>query len=321
MAKDPDISVVICTRNRAAKLNTVLEAFARIETDRSWELLMIDNASTDDTFATLQAADTLGGRMQVHKCERIGLGAARAFAWPLAKGRIVAFTDDDCYPAPDYIDAISRVFAEHPDVDLVGGRIMLFDPDDVRMAIDERTEPVEYPPHVFVDTGAFHGANISVRKTALARAGGFDPELGAGTAFPCEDIDMVAAVLWSGGKARFDPRPVVFHHHGRKKADLTKLWMSYDAGRGAYYAKFLLRADSRASYLRGWGRRLLKRKRLGEIRQFGRELQFGYKYAIAKRRFGFVALGIVPALFTFLIVAGLVTAKFTLLRIIPQPRP
>ncbi len=96
-----ELTIIICTRNRGSRLHMVLDALARIERKRTWEVLMIDNASTDNTADVLRQADNLGGRLRVARADRIGLGAARDFAWRLAKGDIIAFTDDDCYPASD----------------------------------------------------------------------------------------------------------------------------------------------------------------------------------------------------------------------------
>ena len=106
---------------------------------------------------------------------------------------MIALTDDDCYVAEDYVDAVLAAFDGRPDVGVLGGRILLFDPDDARVTIDERDHPVEMAPHSFVVAGAIKGANLSFRREALQKIGGFDPGLGAGTPFPCEDIDAVAA--------------------------------------------------------------------------------------------------------------------------------
>src|SRR6202030_2914998 len=116
----------------------------------------------------------------------------------------------------------------HPEVGCVGGRILLYDPQDARMTIDERIVPCEIRPFHFVTTGELQGANLSIRVEVLERVGGFDRELGAGTKFPCEDIDIVASTLWAGFAARFEPGPVVFHHHGRKRHEIAKLVAGYD---------------------------------------------------------------------------------------------
>lgn len=247
-----DLSIVICTRNRADRLEPMLRSLAALRSDRTWEVLLVDNASTDNTFAVLQNADDLAGRKRVLSAETVGLGAARDFAWRSATGEIITFTDDDCYVGPDFVNAVVTVFAENPELACLGGRILLYDPTDARITIDERETAESIPDHTFVKAGTLQGANLSFRRNALEAIGGIDPALGAGTPFPCEDVDAVAATVWAGLQAGFDPRPVIWHHHGRKSGDLPRLQREYDLGRGAYYAKHLLHKDRRFTYLKGW---------------------------------------------------------------------
>lgn len=249
-----DLSIVICTRNRANQLRQALAAIERVQTQRDWEAVIVDNGSTDETAAVI-------GEM-AKRCHRIryvfeaepGLGAARDTGWRAAAGTILSFTDDDCYVATDYVDAVCQAFTERDDAGFIGGKISLFDPSDAPVTIDLRQEPVVIPPRIFVPTGALQGANISYRRSTLERIGGFDRRLGAGTPYPCEDIDAVAAAVWAGIGGAYDPRPTVAHHHGRKQEDVCKLNASYDAGRGAYYMKYLGRPDSREVYLQNWSR-------------------------------------------------------------------
>jgi hypothetical protein len=94
-----------------------------------------------------------------------------------------------------------------------------------------------------------------MRKIVLSEIGGYDERMGAGTKFAAEDIDLAAAALWSGVMGVYDPRPVVYHHHGRKtQAESAKLLTFYGAGRGAYYAKYVLKRESSRTYLRAWMR-------------------------------------------------------------------
>ncbi len=254
-----DLSIVICTRNRADRLDGVLSSLAALRSERTWEVLLVDNASTDDTMAVLQSAEGLEGHKRVLLAETIGLGAARDFAWRSAKGELITFTDDDCYLQPDFVDAVVTVFAEKPRLACVGGRILLHDPTDAKITIDERETAESIPPRSFVQAGWLQGANLTFRRSALEAIGGIDPALGAGTPFPCEDVDAVATTVWAGLQTGFDPRPVVRHHHGRKVPDLPKIEHGYDLGRGAYYAKSLLHGERRATYLKGWLREAMKR--------------------------------------------------------------
>ncbi|MGI4955014.1 MAG: glycosyltransferase family 2 protein [Janthinobacterium lividum] len=292
MNRDPsdssvDLSIVVCTRNRAASLGGMLRSLAELHNRHSWEVILADNASSDDTAGVIGRPDPGGGRLRYMRVDRVGLGAARDAAWRQASGRIIAFTDD--YLAPDYVDAVVGVFDRHAGLGCLGGRILLYDPRDAAVTSDERTEQAGTPPRVFADAGILHGANLLLPRSTLVDIGGFDSDLGAGTEFPCEDIDVVTAVLWSGRPALFHPAPVVWHHHGRRVADIGKLFMGYDKGRGAYFAKHLLRPDTRSAYLRGWwavSRR--DQTRYGLVR-ITREMRAAFSYLRHKKAYGFLA--------------------------------
>lgn len=246
-----DVSIIICTLNRAASLQGTLDSLAAIRSEREWEVILLDSSS-DNTAEVVKAADDCGGRLRYAYEEPLGLGAARDTAWRLARGRICAFTDDDCYLDPGFVDAVAAAFDDHPDAGCIGGRILLYDPEDAPITIDERTEPRTISARQPVSAGELQGANLSIPRSVLETVGGFDRNMGAGTPFPCEDVDVLAATLWAGYPAYFDPRPVVHHHHGRRGEAAQRVAEVYDRGRGAYYAKFILRRDTRFVYLRNW---------------------------------------------------------------------
>jgi GT2 family glycosyltransferase len=145
---------------------------------------------------------------------------------------------------------------ENASCGFAAGRILRFDDRDLAVTIQESKERVEFKPFTFMPTGHVHGANMAFRRSALERIGGFDTRLGAGSPIPSgEDIDALAAVLWAGFAGIYDPRAVVYHDHGRRSGDdLSRLMHAYDVGRGAYYAKNVLKSGPRVTYLRAWGR-------------------------------------------------------------------
>jgi glycosyltransferase involved in cell wall biosynthesis len=249
-----DLSLAICTRNRAAQLQRTLEIISQLHSDAAWEIIVVDNGSTDMTPAVVQAARGANPRIIYVREEQQGLGAARNTAWRTARGDIISYVDDDCYPSHGFVDDVLNVFRAWEDVGYITGRITLHDPEDALVTCDLREVPADIPPYSFQRAGVVQGANTSVRRKVLAVIGGFDRRLGAGTRFPCEDADMGAAASWAGFKGRFDPAPSVAHHHGRKRADIPALFEGYDRGRGAYYMKYILRDDSRAAYIKGWSR-------------------------------------------------------------------
>jgi PST family polysaccharide transporter len=287
-----DLSIVVCTFNRAPQLEAMLRTAASLRTTRAVEVLVVDNASSDDTPGVVAEAASRDPRLRRMTVSRRGLGAARDAAWRAARGRIVAFTDDDCYLAEDYADAMLDAFARNPDAGCIGGRILLHDPADAPETIDERDTAACTPPCRFIDAGAVHGANLAFRREALVRAGGFDAAMGAGTSFPCEDIDAAAAVLWSGRAVCFDPAPVVRHHHGRRLHEVPALFRRYDRGRGAYYAKYLLRRDSRAAYRRGWWDSATGQGDLDGLVRVTREARGALAYLRHRRAIGALAVAL-----------------------------
>ena len=292
----PDLSIVICTRNRAGQLQGTLDSLLAMKTARAWEAILVDNASTDGTADAIRRYSEREPRIRYFREERIGLGAARDRGWREARAAVIALTDDDCYVAEDYVDAVLAAFDGRPDVGVLGGRILLFDPDDARVTIDERDHPAEMAPRSFVVAGAIKGANLSFRREALQKIDGFDPGLGAGTPFPCEDIDAVAAVLWAGYRGCYDPRPLVLHHHRRREADVPRLLAGYDRGRGAYYAKFLLKPECRRTYMTGWLREVRGNLNVAGLVRLFRELRSAAAYLRSRRRIVPLIAWTLPAL-------------------------
>jgi len=281
-----EVSIVVCTRNRASRLSGAASALRALRTKHSYEIIWVDNASTDDTAAVLCRELAADPHARYVFCERIGLGAGRNFGWQMSRGRIVAFTDDDCFPAPDYVDALLTAFSDHPDAGVIGGRILLHDPKHARVTIDEGQTVRQYQSRSYVRAGVLQGANIAFRREALAAVNGMDPELGAGTPFPCEDIDVIVAVLWAGFEGYFDPRPMVRHDHGRSDADMPALMRSYDRGRGGFFAKYILRADTRLTFLLGWLRSAWHRRDWAGLRALWTEMATAVQYARSKQRYG-----------------------------------
>ena len=198
-----EVSIVICTRNRANQLQAALDALAGIRTEHVWEAVILDNGSTDHTEAVIASYASKDPRFHPAREEQPGLGAARDTAWRKASGKIVSFTDDDCYVAEDYVDRIVEAFGERPQAGYLGGRILLHDPSDAPVTIMTNTDPFDMPSRSFIAPGVLHGANLSFRREALEAIGGVSRDMGAGTPFPCEDVDAVAnAVLARSGEER-----------------------------------------------------------------------------------------------------------------------
>jgi glycosyltransferase involved in cell wall biosynthesis len=120
-------TVAICTYNGSQRISLVLEALARQDfPHEDWEVLVIDNASTDVTgeVADRFIKENLGGCGRVVREEQPGLSFARARAVQEARGEIICFLDDDNIPAPYFVAAARQAFAERPQTGVIGGRVL-----------------------------------------------------------------------------------------------------------------------------------------------------------------------------------------------------
>ncbi len=203
----------------------------------------MDNGSSDETAAVVCEFIKTTNVRAIYLFEPTpGKTNGLNTALETATGQILAFTDDDCYPAPDFLSQVWSAF-DDPSVGYIGGRIMLHDPADPPITINESTSPVTFPARSFVCAGCIQGANMAFRRRVLLDIGGFDPVFGPGALFPAaEEIDAVGRASATGWKGEYHPDEVVVrHHHGRKAADAAALWKWYAIGIGAFHMKLLLR--------------------------------------------------------------------------------
>lgn len=251
----PALTLAICSFNGARRLPACLEAVAALRCGQDWDVVLVDNASTDGTPAVMRDfAARAPVPVRIVRETRKGLGAARQAALAAARGGIVACTDDDCYVAPDFLEAILAAFAD-PRLGYISGRILLFDPDDAPVTIQTATEPKRFPAGAATGVGEIQGASLAFRREAAIAAGGFDPLLGAGTPFPSEDFDFGLRMSASGWDGAYVPELVVHHHHGRKADAAESLFRGYRIGAGAVYAKALLDLPGlRLRVLMAWAR-------------------------------------------------------------------
>jgi len=241
----PQISLIVCTRNRAESLPVCLNSIEQAAVANravEVELLIVNNGSTDATAAVLLAwQKSTSVRSRVLLAEQRGLSHARNHGLEHATGKIIAFTDDDCTVAPDYLTQVERAYAADAGPTLRGGRVELGDPRDLPFTIKTDLAPQRFTgghPGGFI-----HGCNLTMSRSALELVGRFDTRLGAGQPIgAAEDSDFVYRAHRSGVMVLYDPLIVVFHHHGRRDfAEVKLLQDVYNLGNGALYAKHGLR--------------------------------------------------------------------------------
>jgi len=237
-----DISLIICTRDRCRQLARCLRFVSEITFERSWEVIVVDNGSIDATPAVVRDFGCDGASVRYIFEPNPGKSNALNTALKNAEGDILAFTDDDCYTSPNFLTTIWKVF-NNPSVSYMVGRVMLHDPADYPIAVNESTVPATYLGRSFLTGGLgfFGGGNMAFRRTVLIGIGGFDSMFGPGARFRyAEDLDVIGRASAMGHEGRYCPEVVVRHHHQRKKSDIPPIWKACGIGLGAYHMKLLL---------------------------------------------------------------------------------
>ncbi len=245
-----DVSLLICTRDRAGSLSATLGSVARAAAyaaGTTVEVVIVDNGSVDDTPQRLtewQADQPFA--IHLVREPRPGLARARNTGLALCKGRIVAMTDDDCVVHANYFAALCTAFANVGGPTIIGGRILLGNPADLPVTIKLEDHPMVAPSKGFPG-GFVMGANLAFSADVLPLTGYFDERFGAGAPFvAAEDTDFLFRAAGVGVAVLYDPRIIVDHHHGRRHTDEeTRLLAGYSFGDGALYAKYLF-SDRRA---------------------------------------------------------------------------
>lgn len=254
MMISPKISILVCTRNRGIYLLNTLQAYEKISTNIDWELIVVNNGSTDSTPQILHTfASNTSINIRLILEQRVGVSRAKNTGLQHAVGDIIVFSDDDCYPKSDFVDAVWSNFSE-TQLDYLGARVLLYDPADLPITIQVSEDRRSFPPGSFIEPGLIHGANMAFRRKVFLEVGGFDELLGPGTNIPGgEEMDFINRVSATGFFGAYDPRPVVFHHHRRQTQEQAKTLMrSYDIGRGARYMKAILDPRQRNQACRDW---------------------------------------------------------------------
>jgi len=219
------ITVALCTWNRAPRLRVTLESMAAlvVPPGLEWDVIVVDNASTDDTReVALSFADRLPLRC-VHE-PIAGLSNARNCAVREAAGAYIIFTDDDVLLDPDWLAAYARAFARWPDADIFGGPIEPFfegtPPSWMAEALkqmgavygrqDLGDAPVRLQPEN-VGQGPY-GANMAMRRSALGPAP-FDPAFGVkhGQYRIGEETQLIRRMLEGGSEGWWSPEPKLRH--------------------------------------------------------------------------------------------------------------
>jgi glycosyltransferase involved in cell wall biosynthesis len=237
------LTVLLATRNRAQILREVLEAYCHLQVPISgWKVVVVDNASTDQTQEILAS---LSSRLPLRSVRepRVGKNFALNTGLNYVEGDLVVLTDDDVFPAPEWLISLRKAADEQPDFAMFGGVVL------ARWAVS----PPAWVP--WVDIGAVYtisksslregpiephdifGPNMAVRACVFQTGTRFDPTIGpSGSSYAMgSETELVLRLRKQGFRAWFVQGAVVEHYIRKEQLELSwVLQRGVRFGRGQY---------------------------------------------------------------------------------------
>jgi glycosyltransferase involved in cell wall biosynthesis len=135
------VSVILCTYNRAALLPRAIASVLR-QTYADWELIIIDDGSTDSTRSVVRKLIQEENRIRYFYQKNKGLAGARNTGMQKATGDILTFLDSDDAYHPDHLRKRVRYLTQHADVDFLHGGMRLVGPKKKHYVVD-LTDPAK----------------------------------------------------------------------------------------------------------------------------------------------------------------------------------
>ncbi len=218
------LTALVCTYNNANVLASTLEHLARqnIPANIAWEVIVVDNNCTDQTRDVVQRIRGTLPALQLLSELKQGVGHARRAGMRVARGELIAFVDDDCWLAADWVAQAIQFAAEHPRAGAFGGRnslLWIAPPPVLAADYGESLARQDFGDADlrFPDEGKRVpcGAGIVLRREALldsrwlddGRLRGRDPRhVGAG-----EDTEIVLRIRNAGWQVWYTPRLQLQH--------------------------------------------------------------------------------------------------------------
>jgi glycosyltransferase involved in cell wall biosynthesis len=223
-APNSGVSVVICCHNSETLLPTTITHLKnqRVEGDLKWEVLVIDNASTDNT--ALVARQCWGDHgptpLRVVQETRLGLAYARERAFDEARYDILSFIDDDNWVTPHWVTTAWQCMSEDLQLGAVGSAntaVADVALPDWFVRYSNYYAVWDFPPDATIATSFLAGAGMTIRKSVWhwLKNHGFHSQLTGrlGTKLSSsEDVELGCAILLAGWKIRVEPRLELRHH-------------------------------------------------------------------------------------------------------------
>jgi GT2 family glycosyltransferase len=248
------VSVIIPTYGRSESLRHTLAALAKQDM-RGFEVVVVDDGSPEPVSEDV-APTTDVFELRIIRQQNAGPAAARNLGAREARGEILAFTDDDCLPRPDWLSTLTREILSHPEA-LVGSLTFNGLPDNNWSATSQLIIDLVYDHFNRDPENAYFLAsnNLACRRELFLSLGGFD------TSFPragAEDRDFCDRWRMTKHPIRLIREPLVEHRHAQTLRKFLDLHYRYGRGAYLYQAKRKERGSGTMTEDLGFHRALLR---------------------------------------------------------------
>jgi glycosyltransferase involved in cell wall biosynthesis len=221
MSVFPAVSVIVPIYNGEADLPALLDCL-QAQTYPNFECLLIDNNSSDRTSERLQTLSDQRFR-SLNQSQIQSSYAARNLGIQTAIGEILAFTDADCRPEPNWLSDLIQPFSD-PTVGLVAGEIKALAGQSLLEQYADRQDTLSQK-HTLNHSFCAYGqtANLAIRFAAFQQVGLFRPYLTTGG-----DADICWRILReTSWQLRFAETAIVRHRHRTTLSELQSQWRRY----------------------------------------------------------------------------------------------
>ena len=211
-------TIVIPCKNGHDTLKMCLDSIARLDYPGGFDLILIDDGSTDDTPQIMQEFKKAHGNIETTILKgggKLGAGNAINMGWKASRSDLIAVTNADCVVFKDWLAQILKPFQD-PTVGGATGDVLTPKED---MNLLQRLIGYElefrysnYPKYVLSP----QDSNLAYRRKVLEEVGGYDTQFKTGY-----DVDIGYRVNQAGYKIEFNPKAKVWHHH---RAGLISYW-------------------------------------------------------------------------------------------------
>ncbi|MBN1568181.1 MAG: glycosyltransferase [Acidobacteria bacterium] len=239
----PDFSIIIPTFSRPLQLAECLQALDAQNFPKDlFEVIVVDDGGdipAVDAISRFRQTLAITGLRQQNK----GPSSARNAGARISRGKYLAFTDDDCRPAPDWLIELQKCLRLNHDC-LAGGRVINALEENPYSEASQLIVDLVYA-YYRSDQGDprfFASNNIGMSAEAFRNLGGFAMEFRTS-----EDRDFCDRWINSGHRLAFAPDAVVRHAHRLNLGDFWRQHVGYGRGAAKFYRSYRTRHKGKSS--------------------------------------------------------------------------